>query len=434
MVVLSLLTLPASLGISATSLLLPTIAGDLGTSIGAATWLLTIYGWGMAVSMPLVAALVRRLGRRTALAFGVTAQVVGTVLVLTDTSLPVITAGRLALSAGAGTMLVLSVGVAREIAEPRLRQYTLGVITASLGVSGAAGPLAGSALADVASWRIALALPALSLVAAPAAVRYATGGADTSTGRFDATGAGVFMLVVTALFIILQGPAGGLPTLLVVLGAATGIGALAVLVPWARARPDGFLPVSVRSDRRFVISSVFVLSTATINFALIYAVPQLLAAHTHWTRSGIGAVLVVPTLLGAALSWAMAPVTVRLGARRSVLILAGAAATAAAVASLAASVPALLVGAAVGAFASAAAQGVLAAAATATVPGTSRTQAIGLFNLAFQFGSVVGPAMLATLAPAMGLAHALGALMLLPLAIMAVSRAGAVLRPQNETV
>ncbi|GAB1516174.1 MFS transporter [Actinophytocola sp. KF-1] len=434
MVVLSLLTLPASLGISATSLLLPTIAADLGTSIGAATWLLTIYGWGMAVSMPLVAALVRRLGRGAALVAGVAAQALGAVLVLADTPLPVITAGRLALSAGAGTMLVLSVGIAREIAEPRLRQYTLGVITASLGVSGAAGPLAGSALADVASWRVALALPALSLVAAPAARRYATGGADTSTGRFDATGAGVFMLVVTALFVILQGPAGGVPTSLVVFGAAAGLAALAVLVPLVRARPDGFLPMSVRGDRRFVISSVFVLSTATINFALIYAVPQLLATHPHWERSEIGAVLVVPTLLGAALSWAMAAVTVRLGARRSVLILAGAAAAAAAVASIATTVPALLVGAAVGAFASAAAQGVLAAAATATVPGASRTQAIGLFNLAFQFGSVVGPATLASLAPIIGLGRALGALGLLPLVIIVVSRAGAVLRRQNETV
>jgi MFS family permease len=132
----------------------------------------------------------------------------------------------------------------------------------------------------------------------------------------------------------------------------------------------------------------------------------------------------------------MAPVTVRLGARRSVLILAGAAAIAAGVTGLAASLPAaLLVGAAVGSFASAAAQGVLASTATATVPGTSRTQAIGLFNLAFQFGSVVGPAVLATLAPAIGLAHAMAALIPLPLAIMAVSRAGAVLTtPENETV
>ena len=434
MVVLCLLTLPASLGISATSLLLPTIAGDLGTSIGSATWLLTVYGWGMAVSMPLVAAMVRRLGRRTVLVAGVAAQVVGAVLVLAGTPLPVVTAGRVALAAGAGVMVVLSVGIAREIGEPRLRQYTLGAITAGLGVSGAAGPLLGSVLADATSWRAALALPVLSLVAVPAALRYATGGADPAVGRFDATGAGVFMLAVTAVFVILQGPAGGLPVPVIVFGAAAGLGAVVVLVRSVRARPDGFLPVSVRTDRRFVLASVFVLSMATINFALIYAVPQLLAAQAHWARSQIGAVLVAPTLLGAALSWGMAPVAVWLGARRSVLILASAAATAAVVAGLASSVPALLVGAAAGAFASAAAQGVLAAAGTATVPGTSRTQAIGLFNLAFQFGSVVGPAVLATLAPVIGLARALGALTLLPLAVTAVSRAGAALTTQKETV
>ncbi|ALG09730.1 MFS transporter [Kibdelosporangium phytohabitans] len=434
MVVLSLLTLPASLGISATSLLLPTIAGDLGTTTGAATWLLTVYGWGMAVSMPLVAAVVRKLGRRAALAFGVTAHVIGVVLILFGTPLLVITAGRMFLSVGAGAMVVLSVGIARDIAEPRLRQYTLGAITASLGVSGAAGPLLGSALTDSLSWRVALALPALCLIAAPAAVRYAEGRTGSAAGRFDATGAGAFMLVVTGIFIVLQGPAGGVPTSLVLLGAAVGVAALAVLVPWTRARPDGFLPAAVRGDRRFVLSSAFVLSAATINFALIYAVPQLLAAQTDWTRSEIGAVLVVPMLLGAALSWGMSPVTVRLGSRRSVLILAGAAAGAAGIAGLLASVPALLVGAAIASFASAAGQGVLAAAATATVPDTSRTQAIALFNLAFQFGSVVGPAVLATFAPVIGLAHALSMLMLFPIVITALSRAGAVMTRQNETV
>ncbi|MEO6085293.1 MAG: MFS transporter [Umezawaea sp.] len=430
MVLLSLLALPASLGISATSLLLPATADDLGTSIGAATWLLTVYGWGMAVSMPLVAAMVRGLGRRAVLAVGVVAQVVGAVLVLSDTPLLVIAAGRMALAVGAGTMVVLSVGIAREVEALRLRQYTLGAITASLGISGAAGPLVGSVLADVSSWRVALALPALSLVGALPAARYATGGADSSASRFDATGAGAFMLVVTAVFVALQGSAGSLPLAVVVLAAATGLVAVAVLVRWARARPDGFLPASVRNDRRFVISSALVLSTATINFALIYALPQLLASHAQWARSEIGAALVLPTLLGAALSWGMAPVAVRLGARRSVLILAASAATAAAVASLATGVPALLVGAAVGSFASAAAQGVLASTATDTVPGTSRTQAIGLFNLAFQFGSVVGPAVLASLAPVIGLAHALGALALPPLAITAVSRA--VLTPSKR--
>lgn len=427
------MALPVSLGISATSLLLPTAADDLGTSIGAATWLLTIYGWGMAMGMPLLAALAGRLGRRVALAAGCTLLALGAGLVLAAPPLPAVVAGRAALAAGAGATVVLAMGIAREMEPERARQRRLGLITAGIGMSGATGPLIGSAVAEASSWRVALALPALSLVAAPAIARHAGGAPAPASERFDATGAGLLTAVVTAVFLALQGPAGGLsaPALLAV--AAIGLGAVVALAFRVRARPRGFLPAPVIGNRPFVVSSALVLSIATINFALIYAAPQLLAAQTGWAPTRVGTVLVPAAVTGAALSWAMAGVHLRLGFRRTALALTVTAATAALLAGLAPAAPVLLLGAAAGAFAAAAAQGVLVASATATLPHPLRTQAIGLFNLAFQFGSVVGPALLAMLTPVVGLAPALGAAALFPLATMSVTRAAA-RTGRNQTV
>lgn len=418
---LSALALPVSLGISGTSLLLPLTAQDLNLSIGGVTWLLTGYGWGMAVSMPLAAALAARRGKRIALGVGTALHVLGAATVLTAPGVLLLIAGRAALGAGAGTMVVLAMGSARAVTPPRARQRALVVISASIGASGAAGPVVGSLIADATSWRIATALPALSVLAVPAVARL-TGG--PGSGRRvreggpagpDTAGAALLTGVVTALFIALQGPSGGLPGTAVATAILVGLGSAAALALRARSRPDGFLPAGITRDRRFMGAATFALGVAALNFALIYAAPQLLAEQTGWSRSQIGAVLVAPTLAGAALSWTMGGLALRLGARRSVLPTAALAVSCAVLAGFTGSLPAVLAAAAAGTFTSAAAQGVLVADGTSALPPGLHSQAVGLFNLTFQFGSVVGPSVLAALAPGLGVGPALAVTAALPL-------------------
>jgi MFS family permease len=425
---LSALAFPVSLGISGTSLVLPAAAVDLNLSIGRVTWLLTVYGWGMAVSMPLAAALAARHGRRVALAAGAALHVLGAAMILTAPNVLLLTAGRAALSAGAGTMVVLAMGFAREMAPPKTRQRALVVISASIGVSGAAGPMLGSLVAGATSWRAATALPALSLLAVPAVSRLTAGagsGAVRAKSRFDVIGAALFTGAVTALFVALQGPSGGLSGTVVAAAVLAVLGTTAALALRVRTRPDGFLPAGIRRDRRFLVASAFVLGVASVNFALIYALPQLLAERTGWSRSHIGAVLVAPTLAGAALSWTTGNLALRLGVRRSVLPIAAVAVAGAVLAGLTEGLPAMLAAGATGAFASAAAQGVLVVDATSALPPGLHTQAVGLFNLAFQFGSVVGPSVLATLAPSLGVGRALAVAAALPPVVAAVGWSGA---------
>jgi predicted MFS family arabinose efflux permease len=443
---LSALALPVSLGISGTSLVLPAAAEDLNLSIGGATWLLTVYGWGMAVSMPLAAVLAARRGKRLALGIGAALHVLGTAMLLTAPGVLLLIAGRAALGAGAGTMAVLAMGTARGVTPLKARQRALVVISASIGASGAAGPVVGSLVADATSWRVATALPALSVLAVPAvacltartgsvpAAREAAPAqtASRTSAGFDTTGAALLTGVVTALFIALQGPSGALPGTAVVAAVLAGLGAAAALALRVRSRPDGFLPAGIRRDRRFVGAAALVLGVASLNFALIYAAPQLLAEQTGWSRSQIGALLVAPTLAAATLSWIMGNVALRLGARRAVLPIAALSATIAVIAGLTESLPAVLAAAAAGTFASAAAQGVLVADGTSALPSSLHSQAVGLFNLIFQFGSVVGPSVLATLAPGLGVGRALAVAAVLPLIAAAVGPR----RPpeQNHTV
>ncbi|GIG67610.1 MFS transporter [Phytomonospora endophytica] len=367
------LTFPVSLGISATSLLLPTAATALGVSLGAATWLLTLYGWGMALAMPLAAFIAGRFGRRTMLRTGGAALAAGAALILLGPSLPTIGVGRALIAAGAGAMVVSAMGVARDYESPTRRQRALGAISAGIGVAGALGPLVGSLVADASSWRVALALPALSLVSLPFALK----APDTERAR------------------------------------------------------GGFAVAVVVTDRRFLAATGLVLGLTTVYFGLVYAAPQLLTAATGWSRSSVGALLVVPGLIGAGLSWASAGAVLRFGATRVAGALALLAAGAALLAGFAGGVPPVLAASAAAAFASAAGQGVLVGAATARLAPSARTAGVGLVNFAFQFGSVVGPFALSLLSPAVGLGHGLALIALLPLAASGLAVA---LRERNQTV
>lgn len=86
-------------------------------------------------------------------------------------------------------MVVGATGVARDIERPDRRQRTLAAISVGIGVAGALGLLVGSLSADATSWRVGLALLALSLLLLPFLPR-----ADTpprTTGGFGLAGAGL---------------------------------------------------------------------------------------------------------------------------------------------------------------------------------------------------------------------------------------------------
>lgn len=345
-------TLPTSLGVSAASLLLPTAAGALDVPVTAVTALLSAYGWGMALAMPVTAAIATRRGMRAATVTGAAALALGAALVLAAPGLVPVTAGRVVLAYGAGAMTVAAMGAARDIAAPVRRQRVLSAVSAGIGLSGAVGPLLGALVADAWDWRPALAMPVLSLAA--------------------------------------------LPFLLPGLSRA----------PQRRAR--------IRPERRFFTASAAMLSLSTVYFALVYAVPQLLMAGTGLSRTAVGALLVAPGLLGAGASWGMAPVALRLGARRAALILGAVAAGSVAVAATG-QTALVLAGSAASGFASAAGMGVLVAAATEKLAPESRPGGVGLFNFAFQLGSVAGPVLAAALGPG------LAVLALLPLLALAVT-------------
>lgn len=377
---LAVLAGPLSFGISAPALVLPNVAADLGVSIPSATWTVTAFGWGIAVGTPLMAGLLGRWSIRPALAVCGLLVLAGAAVVSSIPALPALVVGMALQALGTAGLLATAMHLADSA-------RTMGLITASLAVLGATGPLVGSLVGDLLSWQATLALPVLSLLGLPAAARPAVP-APVSRDRFDHIGAVLLTALVTALVLIPHRP---VPAVLGALAAA------ALLGMHLRARPTGFVPTVLVRTPAFLGAAVLALSLAVINFGILYAAPTLLHQRAAWTTGQIGVAMLWPYLLGGALSWAVVAASTRARPHLVTAALIGAGVAAPALVVLTGWIPALLIAMALGSIAAAGGQGTLAVRATSAVPDDHRPAAIGLFNLSYLLGAAFGPAIVSLL-------------------------------------
>ncbi|MGH3821819.1 MAG: MFS transporter [Pseudonocardiaceae bacterium] len=378
---LALLAGPLSFGIAAPSLILADAARDLDVSVGAVTWIVTAFGWGIAVGTPLMAGLLGRRGVRAVLAACGLLVLAGAVLVVTIPVLPILVLGSAMQGFGTAGLMATAMSLAYSV-------RAMGLITASLAVVGSTAPLVGSLVGDALSWQAALALPALSLLGIPASARHAPV-APASRVRFDSTGAVLLMALVTALVFVPHWP---------VAAGVCSILAVMLLGVHLRARPDGFVPAALVRTPQFFVSAGLAFSLAVVNFGLIYAIPVQLSQHAGWTTSQIGVAILWPLLFGGTVSWFVVAATARVSFRAVTTVLAAAGIVAAVTAMLSVSPLVLLIAQAVGSVAAASGQGALAVRAAAAVPDDHRLAVIGLFNLCYLLGVAFGPAIVSLLA------------------------------------
>jgi DHA2 family metal-tetracycline-proton antiporter-like MFS transporter len=378
---LALLAGPLSLGIAGPALILPKAAADLGVSVATATVIVVAFGWGVAVGTPLLAGLLGHKGTRFALMTCGLLVASGTLTVVTAPALPMLVVGNALQALGGAGLVVIAMHLAGSTA-------AMGFVTASLASVGAVAPLIGSLVADLVSWRAALALPVISLLAIPAVVRHALPEPPVG-GRFDAAGAILLTAVVTALVAVPHSP-------LIAAGAA--VVAVVLLGMHVRRRPDGFLPAILVRTREFRTSAGLGLALAVANFGILYAAPRLLADRSEWTTSEIGTVMVFPYLVGGLASWFLVTAAAKVAPRLAIAGLAGGSLVAVLLVVVGAPIPLLIVAMALGSLAAATGQGVLVLRATNAVADQYRAATVGLITLCYLLGAAFGPAIAAATA------------------------------------
>jgi len=381
---LALLAGPLSFGITGPALVLTDIARDLDVSIAGATSVVTAFGWGIAVGTPLAGVLLARRGLRVALALSALLVAAGSGVVGTVPVLAPLLLGTALQALGAAGLTVAALSIAGSAA-------AMGTVTASLAVFGSVAPLVGTQVAGTLGWPVALVLPALSLLAVPAALRGAAPPPVVpGTDGLDLVGAALLVGWVTALVLLPIQP----------FAAVAGVLVLTVLFAvHLRRRPMGFVPVELVRRPRFLVSAGLAFGLAVVNFGIIYTAPAMVTVLTGWTSTQLGLALLGPYLGGGAASWFLVSGSARLRFPMLVAVLAAGGSAAVAVVVLADGMIALLfAGMLLGALAAATGQGALGLRAGEAAPG-ARPTAMGLFNLWYLLGVAFGPAIAA---PAVG--------------------------------
>ncbi|GAA2953474.1 MFS transporter [Streptomyces enissocaesilis] len=376
---LALLATPVAAGANSPVLILPEMAGSFGVRPATTTWLVTTFAWAMAVGTPLMASLLRRRGLRTTLRVSTVLVLAGTLLVALAPWLALALPGRAAQAVGGAGLITSAMSLAGSVRR-------MGVITAGFGVLGAAGPLFGSLIADAFSWRVSLTVSVLALLALPAVTRAAPRTPPAPTNAFDPRGASLLVALATALVLVPHHP---LPA------ACAALAAAALLAAHVRTRPDGFVPAALLRAPAFLSAALLACALSTSYFTLLFAVPQLLTARTHWSTAAIGAGQLIALLAGSLLSLVLAALSARLGRRRVLTVLIALGALAPVTAAVTPWAPLLLLVAAVAVLTTTAGNATLAVYATRAAPASQRPTVIGLFSLCYQLGGAFGPAIAA---------------------------------------
>jgi len=403
----------AAMGSAAVAVTLPAIADDLDLTTGSASWIISLYALMLAVATAVYGRVADLAGIRLPLVFGVGLMAGSALLGALAPSYELLLAARLLQGAGAAAVPVLGMAIVSARYEGGVRTTALGKVAGTAAAVSALGPLAGGLVEDALSWRAVVALPALGLLVVPALWR-ALPTAGTGA-RLDLLGAVLVAGTASGLVLLVQSPASGV--VVATLGAvllALGVPAAAARV---RRRPEGFLPHAVVREPVVVRSALAASAVPAAWFALLIAVPAVLARE-GWTPLTIGLALVPSAVTGFLAPRLAGPLLVRLGPAQSLAVSGVTAAGALVVAAGGASVgsaPLLVSAVVLVTFAFGLGQPALMAAVGGAVPPEVRGVALGVATLVFLVGGGVGSAVVGGFGELLGLDRSLLLLALLPL-------------------
>ncbi|MFI7273041.1 MFS transporter [Streptomyces sp. NPDC049879] len=415
---------PAVFGVTAAGVALPDVAAALDATPSAVAWVLTAHALALGVGTAFFGRLADARGLRVSLLAGSALLAVGAVVCLLAPGLGTLVAGRLVLAAGSGAMTSGAVTLCASAA-PEERARVLAGFGAVVAVFSAGATLAGGVLTAWVTWRVALVLPALSLLAVPLCLR-AAGARRGSGRRLDLPGAALLTVAAASFLLLVQVPALGLGARVGVALGAAFVGAGGLLAWRVRTAEGAFVPGWLVADRLFLRVAATGACVYAGLFAAMYVTPQILVREHGWGVTAVGAWLLPGAVVGAVLSRLAGRLPVAAGGAP---LLAGTALAMAAVSAAgswvtAAAVP--VAGASLGFAAFAVTQVVGTALLSGRVEPAQRGGALGLLNLAFFVGGGIGSATAGALAAYVSLGAVLGVVAAFPLlaAVSALTLAG----------
>ena len=152
--VLALATFASVLNTTMVNVAIPLIGRDLDVSGAEAGWIVTGYVLVFAVGIPIYGRISDFFGLREIFSVALVVFAAGSLVCALAPSFPVLIAGRALQAAGSAAIPALSYGSVAKIFPPGGQGTAFGILSSSVGVGGAAGPILGGLGAGLGGWRI----------------------------------------------------------------------------------------------------------------------------------------------------------------------------------------------------------------------------------------------------------------------------------------
>jgi EmrB/QacA subfamily drug resistance transporter len=247
------------LDVTIVNVALPSIQQDLHASVSGLQWTIDAYTLVIASLLMLAGSTGDRVGRRRTFQTGLVVFTFGSLLCSLAPTLPWLVAFRVVQAVGASMLNPVAMSIITNVfTERRERAQAIGVWGGVVGISMSLGPIVGGALVSGIGWRsifwinIPVGIAAFALTA-----RYVPESRAAHARRVDPVGQVlVIVLLASLVYAIIEGPARGFDSPLIVGLFAVSAASLVLLVAYERRRPEPLI------DPRFFRSVPF--SAATV--------------------------------------------------------------------------------------------------------------------------------------------------------------------------
>jgi EmrB/QacA subfamily drug resistance transporter len=293
------------------------VRGDFaGTTVGGATWIITIYAVTFAAFLAPAGRVADVVGRRTLMLAGVGAFTAMSLLCAVAPSLGVLLGARGLQGVAAAAMIPASLAVVLMDTPPERRAAAIGAWSAAGALAAAAGPAIGGVLVDALGWR------SLFLVNVPFGLAIVAGTrliprAATDRGRLpDAAGVALLGAGIGALALgISQGPDWGWssePAVLCLAGGATAVAA-ALWRSTRHAAPA--IETRLWRTRSFALANLASLLYGAALFPWLLVGVLFLIQVWGYSPLEAGLAMTPGAIVAAAVALRAGPVVARRGAR-----------------------------------------------------------------------------------------------------------------------
>ena len=300
---------------SAVAVVLPEIGADLQIADADLSWILSGFLLTYGVAIPFYGRLAGRFGARRLFLIGVGVFALGSALSAVATGLSTLLVARTVQAAGGAAVPGLGMTLASRAFPEERRGMVLGVVSATMGLGAAAGPLAAGLVSELADWRYLFAVSALAALNVPLGLRYLERNETVTDEPLDLAGGALFGLGVAAtLFFVTLGSQSGWTGGAALAGAVVAVAALATFAAHQRRAPTPFIPPSLLANRSYLLLTMLGFAITFANLAAQIGLPFLFNAVHAMSTLDIGIALIPAAVATAVVGIAAGRIVDNIGA------------------------------------------------------------------------------------------------------------------------